>query len=99
MNACVPFLFCEYCYNLTHHQSEYPFILHYMVDEDEIVDNEEEHTEQVEHAQVTTTLESEKIVDNNEEEEKRSKLSTLSKFNSQRTISPKQILIGLVTWK
>ena len=71
MNACVPPLFCEYCYNLNHHQSECPFILHYMVDEDEFVDNEEEHTEQVEHAQVTTTLESEKIVDNNEEEEKK----------------------------
>jgi hypothetical protein len=70
MNACIPSLFCEYCYNPTHHQSECPFILHYMVDEDEIVDNEEEHTEQVEHAQVTNTLESEKIVDNNKEEEK-----------------------------
>jgi hypothetical protein len=32
------------------------------------VDNEEEHTKQVEHAQVTTRLESEEIVDNNEEQ-------------------------------
>jgi hypothetical protein len=39
-----------------------------LVDEDEIVDNEEEHTKQVEHAQVTTILESEEIVDNNEEQ-------------------------------
>jgi hypothetical protein len=39
-----------------------------LVDEDEIVDNEEEHTKQVEHAQVTTRLESEEIVDNNEEQ-------------------------------
>ena len=39
-----------------------------MVDEDEIVDNEEEHTQQVEYAQVTTRLESEEIVDNNEEQ-------------------------------
>jgi hypothetical protein len=59
-------LFCEYCYNPTHHQSECPFILHYLVDEDEVVDNDEEHTKQVEHAQVTTILESEEIVDNNE---------------------------------
>ena len=51
-----PCLFCDYCYNPTHHQSKCPFILHYLVDEDEIVDNEEEHTKQVEHAQVTTTL-------------------------------------------
>jgi hypothetical protein len=32
------------------------------------VDNEKEHTKQVEHAQVTTRLESEEIVDNNEEQ-------------------------------
>jgi sugar lactone lactonase YvrE len=32
------------------------------------VDNEEEHTKQVEHAQVTTRLESEEIVDNNQEQ-------------------------------
>jgi hypothetical protein len=63
-----PCLFCEYCYNPTHHQRKCPFILHYLVDEDEIVDNEEEHTKQVEHAQVTTTLESDEIVDNNEEQ-------------------------------
>jgi hypothetical protein len=37
-----PYLFCEYCYNLTHHQSKCPFILHYLVDEDEVMDNEEE---------------------------------------------------------
>jgi hypothetical protein len=61
-------LFCEYCYNLTHHQSKCPFILHYLVDEDEIVDNEEEHTKKVEHAHLTTTLEGEEIVDNNEEQ-------------------------------
>ena len=41
-----------------------------MVDENEMLDNKEEHTEQFEHAKVTTKLESEKIVDNNEEEEK-----------------------------
>jgi hypothetical protein len=34
------------------------------------VDNEDEHTKQVKHAQVTTTLESEEIVDNNEEQVK-----------------------------
>jgi hypothetical protein len=62
-----PCLFCEYCYNPTHHQSKCPFILHYLVDKDEIMDNEEEHTKQVEHAQVTTALEIEEIVDNNEE--------------------------------
>jgi hypothetical protein len=32
------------------------------------VDNEEEHTKQVEHAQVTTSLEGKEIVDNNEEQ-------------------------------
>ena len=68
MNKFEPCLFCEYCFNPTHHQSECPFILNYLVDEDEVVDNKEEHTKQVEHAQVTT-LENEEIVDNNEEEQ------------------------------
>jgi hypothetical protein len=51
MSACVPSLFYEYCYNPTHHQSNFPFILHYVVDEDEIVGNKEkqvEHPEQIE---------------------------------------------------
>jgi hypothetical protein len=59
---------CSYCYSPYHKREECPFILDYLVDEDEIVDNEEEHTKQVEHAQVTTTLESEEMVDNNEEQ-------------------------------
>jgi hypothetical protein len=59
---------CSYCYSPYHKREECPFILDYLVDEDEIVDNEEEHTKQVEHAQVTTTLEGKEIVDNNEEQ-------------------------------
>jgi hypothetical protein len=59
---------CSYCYSPYHKREECPFILDYLVDEDEIVDNEEEHTKQVEHAQVTTKLESEETVDNNEEQ-------------------------------
>jgi hypothetical protein len=59
---------CSYCYSPYHKREKCPFILDYLVDEDEIVDNEEEHTKQVEHAQVTTRLESEEIVDNNEEQ-------------------------------
>jgi hypothetical protein len=45
---------CSYCYSPYHKREKCPFILDYLVDEDEIVDNEEEHTKQVEHAQVTT---------------------------------------------
>jgi hypothetical protein len=59
---------CSYCYSPYHKREECPFILDYLVDEDEIVDNEEEHIKQVEHAQVTTTLEGKEIVDNNEEQ-------------------------------
>jgi hypothetical protein len=59
---------CSYCYSPYHKREKCQFILDYLVDEDEIVDNEEEHTKQVEHAQVTTKLESEEIVDNNEEQ-------------------------------
>jgi hypothetical protein len=59
---------CSFCYSPYHKREECPFILDYLVDEDEIVDNEEEHAKQVEFAQVTTRLESEEIVDNNEEQ-------------------------------
>jgi hypothetical protein len=58
----------SYCYSPYHKREECPFILDYLVDEDEIVDNEEKHTKQVEHAQVTTRPESEEIMDNNEEQ-------------------------------
>jgi hypothetical protein len=59
---------CSYCCSPYHKREKCPFILDYLVDEDEIVDNEEEHTKQVEHAQITTRLESEEIVDNNDEQ-------------------------------
>ena len=59
-----------------------------MVDEDEIVDNKEEHTEQVEHAHVSTILESEKIVDNNEVEEKKEQVEHLEQVQQPENSKP-----------
>jgi hypothetical protein len=69
-------------------QSQLMIERHYMSDED---DSENSYHE---HAQVTTTLESEEIVDNNEEQ-----VEQIERVEHHEKSHPPQILICPVTWK